>query len=131
VASGNSFPPVIRTRRLLRTFATRVPVSPVVVHARELIIRKREHDRVRATDAVFERATTDIGTIKPGWISVGLLITLSTGLRRMILDHARFGHSRRPGCDSSSPARARWTERVVHKDGIPGCFKLLRHQQSR
>jgi hypothetical protein len=36
-----------------------------------------------ATEMLLEGATTDDGTIKPGWISVGLPITLSTGLRRI------------------------------------------------
>lgn len=36
-----------------------------------------------ATEMLLEGATTDFGTIEPGWISVGSPITLSTGLRRI------------------------------------------------
>jgi hypothetical protein len=37
-----------------------------------------------ATEMLLEGATTDVGTIKPGWISVGLRVALSTGLRRIV-----------------------------------------------
>jgi hypothetical protein len=36
-----------------------------------------------ATEMLLEGATTDAGSIKPGWISVGLPISLSSGLRRI------------------------------------------------
>jgi hypothetical protein len=35
------------------------------------------------TDMILEGAFTDAGTLKPGWIRVGLPVSLSTGLRRM------------------------------------------------
>ena len=35
------------------------------------------------TELLLEGATTDVGIIDPGWISVGLPITLSAGLRRI------------------------------------------------
>ena len=36
-----------------------------------------------ATEMLLEGAVTDDGFVKPGWISVGLPVTLSTGLRRI------------------------------------------------
>jgi hypothetical protein len=36
-----------------------------------------------ATEMLLEGAPTDTGTMKPGWISVGLPVVLSTGLRRI------------------------------------------------
>jgi hypothetical protein len=36
-----------------------------------------------ATEMILEGAVTDGGSIKPGWISVGLRVALSTGLRRI------------------------------------------------
>lgn len=36
-----------------------------------------------ATEMLLEGATTDAGVIEPGWISVGVPVTLSTGLRRI------------------------------------------------
>jgi hypothetical protein len=37
-----------------------------------------------ATDMLLEGATTDAGMTRPGWISVGLRLALSTGLRRIM-----------------------------------------------
>ena len=37
-----------------------------------------------ATDMFLEGATTDAGMTKPGWISAGLRLALTTGLRRIV-----------------------------------------------
>jgi hypothetical protein len=36
-----------------------------------------------ATEMLLEGANTDFGMIEPGWISVGMPVTLSTGVRRI------------------------------------------------